>query len=340
MNDKEILPVSEHRRFIRHPLCFPLTYTVLEKGPARAAGAAEEKKSTSINVSMGGILFASRKPVKPDTMIVLKMPFQDKVFNIRARVVHCNKNPETKLYNIGAAFHKLSAAYKVKLIEQLYLISEFRDLKRIQLGKEITLENASKEWIKRYSARFKRLYWCFAVMAIAAAMLALPALASQGVDEAVTCVRSPEDIARFFSREFRYAMTLPDRVRSPEEMLETRSGDCEDFAILASEMLTRMGVENQVIIIKFSGLRIMHAICAWKGDDGFCNFISNQEFQRTGQRTVEAAVRKFYPDCAGMAVIDPKRYVKESGGGGISSAKAYRGSELMTDLDPRTSTGL
>ncbi len=90
---------------------------------------------------------------------MLKMPFQNKVFNVRAKVVRCEKSPETKLYNIGASFHRLSAAYKVKLIEQLYLISEFRDLRSVQLGREITLERASREWINRYSERFKKLYW-------------------------------------------------------------------------------------------------------------------------------------------------------------------------------------
>jgi hypothetical protein len=78
---------------------------------------------------------------------------------VRGGVVRCDKSPETKLYNIAAAFHRLSAAYKVKLIEQLYLISEFRDLRTIQLGKEMSLEKASEEWIKRYSDRFSKLYW-------------------------------------------------------------------------------------------------------------------------------------------------------------------------------------
>lgn len=154
---KNVLPISERRRFIRHPLCFPLTYKVLDKAAEKAEKS--EKKSSSINISMGGILFASRKPVKVGSIIMLKMPFQDKVFNIRAKVAHCDKNEETKLYNIGAAFHRMSAAYKVKLIEQLYLISEFRDLRSIQLGRDITLERASREWIKRYSDRFRRLYW-------------------------------------------------------------------------------------------------------------------------------------------------------------------------------------
>ncbi|MBN2453791.1 MAG: PilZ domain-containing protein [Candidatus Omnitrophica bacterium] len=151
----KILPVNECRKFIRHPLCFPLSYKVLEA----ASLAKKEERSTTINISMGGLLFAARKPVKVGSTILIKMPFQDKVFNVRARVAHCNLNPETKLHNIGATFHRLSAAYKVKLVEQLYLISEFRDLRSIELGREVSLEKASKEWIERYSARFRRLYW-------------------------------------------------------------------------------------------------------------------------------------------------------------------------------------
>jgi c-di-GMP-binding flagellar brake protein YcgR len=159
------LPISERRRFIRHPLCFPLTYTVIERahGPSAAKTAVKahgkENKTTTINVSMGGLLFAAKRPVKVDSIIMIRMPFQDKIFNVRAKVVHCDKNPETKLYNIGCAFHRLGAAYKVKLVEQLYLISEFRDLKSIELGREISLEKASQEWIKRYSDRFRKLYW-------------------------------------------------------------------------------------------------------------------------------------------------------------------------------------
>jgi len=161
----QVIPVAERRRFIRHPLCFPLTYRIVEpiSSKGRATKAASKisklKKTITINISMGGLLFAAKKPVKPGAIIIITMPFQGKTFNVRAKVAHCDKNPETKLYNIGAAFHRLSAAYKVKLIEQLYLISEFRDLRSIELGKDISLERASREWIKRYSDRFRRLYW-------------------------------------------------------------------------------------------------------------------------------------------------------------------------------------
>ena len=144
----------ERRRFIRHPLCFPLTYKMIEK---KASG--KETKSNTVNISMGGLLFLASKPVAVDSMINIKMPFQDKIFNVKAKVIHCDKDLGTKLFSVGVSFCRLSDAFKVKLIEQLYLISEFRDLWSVHLGRDITLEEASREWIKRYSKRFKRLYW-------------------------------------------------------------------------------------------------------------------------------------------------------------------------------------
>ncbi|MFA6379226.1 MAG: hypothetical protein WCX16_05560 [Candidatus Omnitrophota bacterium] len=45
------------------------------------------------------------------------------------------------------------------MVDQIYLISEYRDLLTLQLGREVSLDEASCEWIKKHSKRFKRLYW-------------------------------------------------------------------------------------------------------------------------------------------------------------------------------------
>jgi hypothetical protein len=161
------------------------------------------------------------------------------------------------------------------------------------------------------------------------------------VDDAVAAVRSPDDIADFFSREFAYTMTLPDRAHSPDETIEARTGDCEDFAVLASVMLARMGVANRAVVIKFRGLRVAHAICIWKAPNGLYNFISNRELVRTGKDTVEGAIMKHYPDCESVTDIDTGAYAE---GGRAHSAsqdsRNYRGAELMADLDPRLGVGL
>lgn len=146
----------ERRRFIRHPMCFPLKYQIIKEdvneGPL-------EEYSTTTDVSRTGLSFSAKYPAKPDSLILIRMPFQDKIFNVRAKVVYCNKTPEVKLYSIGVCFQEYKDAFKAKLIEQMYLISEYRDIRSMQLGKEISLQEASKEWIRRYSERFSRLYW-------------------------------------------------------------------------------------------------------------------------------------------------------------------------------------
>lgn len=147
---------SERRKFIRHPMCFPLKYKVINKDSL--AGIDEELACTK-NISERGLLFSSKKSVQADSVILIKIPFQEKTFNVKAKVIHCNSIKGLPLFDIGVAFLRYNEAFKVKLIEQMYLISEYRDLRSMQLGKEISLEEASREWIKRYSKRFNRLYW-------------------------------------------------------------------------------------------------------------------------------------------------------------------------------------
>ena len=151
----DVLRTEEKRRYIRHPVNFPLSYKTVSGAP----DAADANKATTVNISLGGLMFTARHPVKKRATVLIKMPFHDKMFNIRGKVTRCDKCHDSNLYNIGVSFFRITDAFKTKLIEQLYLISEFRNLWSIQLGKEVTLEVASKEWIKRYSKRFQRLYW-------------------------------------------------------------------------------------------------------------------------------------------------------------------------------------
>lgn len=144
--------MKERRRFIRHPICYPLEFEHVSK--------KIKKKTKTLNVSEGGLLFLSKLPLKKDEIIILKMPIQDKVFKVRAKVMHSTKDSESAdLFNVGVSFYRYSDAFKVKLVEQLYLIDEYRVLRSLQLGHELSMQKASEEWIRRYSKRFARLYW-------------------------------------------------------------------------------------------------------------------------------------------------------------------------------------
>jgi c-di-GMP-binding flagellar brake protein YcgR len=140
----------EKRRYIRHLLVSPLEFQISEED--------KPEKTETVNVSEGGLMFLSKTDVAAGTVIKLQMPLYDKVFSIKAKVVHTQKD-ETGLYRVGVEFVSYADAFKVKLIEQIYLIEEYRVLRSLQMGREMTLQEASREWIKRYSDRFEKLYW-------------------------------------------------------------------------------------------------------------------------------------------------------------------------------------
>ncbi len=144
------MPKKEKRKFIRHLLVSPLEYQL---------SGQETERSETINVSEGGLLFMAKQEVSVGTLIKIQIPLYEKIFRIKAKVAHVAKDAETGLFRVGVFFSTYSDAFKVKLIEQIYLIEEYRVLRSLQMGKEIPLPEASKEWIKRYSARFQKLYW-------------------------------------------------------------------------------------------------------------------------------------------------------------------------------------
>ncbi|MBN2484216.1 MAG: PilZ domain-containing protein [Candidatus Omnitrophica bacterium] len=153
---KQHKKTSERRQFIRHPMCFPLSYRVIKRG---ASQALHQGNVHTRNISRGGLLFSAKHPAEIDSLIMIKMPFEDKVYNVKGKVVHCSESEKGGLYNIGVSFETSSEAFRVRLIEQMYLISEYRDLRSIQSGDDITIEEASFEWVNRYSRQFQQLYW-------------------------------------------------------------------------------------------------------------------------------------------------------------------------------------
>ena len=124
-----------------------------------------------------------------------------------------------------------------------------------------------------------------------------PVSFSQDAESVFHSIRSPEELALWLSEEFLYRWRLPDKTQTLGETLHSKEGDCEDFAVLASSALTRIGIPNEVLVLRFRDLKIAHAICVWQGKNGLYSFISSQELIYTKKETIEGVIKKFYPDC-------------------------------------------
>ena len=124
-------------------------------------------------------------------------------------------------------------------------------------------------------------------------------------------IKNPQALVNWLASNFSYVMEMPDKWQTPEETVQLKTGDCEDFAILASAILTRLGIANDIIIVKYKGLNIAHAICAWKDKDGFYKYISNQEMVNTRKGNLEEAIEKFHPDWENIVFTNPKGEYKK-----------------------------
>jgi len=136
------------------------------------------------------------------------------------------------------------------------------------------------------------------------------AMIPETIDQISLRIRTPEEVALWFADHFESRFTFPDKARTILEILESKQGDCEDFAILAAAVLTRNGIENEVIVLKFGRSRIYHAVCIFKYGDGTYGFIENRELFKTSEMSVKAAAEKFYPDCTEILKIDDIRKKK------------------------------
>ncbi len=147
-----VLSLKERRRFVRHPICYPLEF---EYAPKRIL-----ERNRTVDVSEGGLLFLSKRQLQTGKTIILKLPLQNKLFKVKAKVVHVNQDKENpKLYNVGVSFYRHSDAFEVKLVEQIYLMDEYRALRSLQLGRDITFKEASLEWVKKYAKKFDEMFW-------------------------------------------------------------------------------------------------------------------------------------------------------------------------------------
>ena len=121
----------------------------------------------------------------------------------------------------------------------------------------------------------------------------------EGVPESI---RSPQQIAEWFNKEFAYQLEMTDDWQKPKEMVASKMGDCEDFAMLAAELLRRIGISGEIAIIRIRGLGL-HAICVWQDDNGNYNFFSNKELIYTGEKDIRQAVGKYFTDMEGLVIV-------------------------------------
>jgi transglutaminase-like putative cysteine protease len=119
------------------------------------------------------------------------------------------------------------------------------------------------------------------------------------LDQLAATYQTPGAIATFLREEFRFQRDEDlfgevDRWQSPEEFLQRRTGDCEDYALLAQALLQRNGVEEFVFSL-FGEEGYAHTVSVYRDEDGRYNVINEGKLRRYHAKTLEAVAAEINP---------------------------------------------
>lgn len=137
------------RRHIRHVTGIPIEVSLEYHHNLQAA------EDTISNVSLGGLCFVADDRLDIDEAIQVRFPLLDKETLIDGKVVWCNKT--TKGYEVGLEFDDPAEVERLKMIEQIRQIENFRSDMEQQDGRKLSSEQAAREWINKYAGEFSAL---------------------------------------------------------------------------------------------------------------------------------------------------------------------------------------
>ena len=105
------------RSYIRHPSDIPIEY----QEDKQDAGVSQERLN---DISKGGLSFSSAKELSPGRLITIRFSCVQPDFEARAQVVWCHR--EAGGYVIGVVFKESSELSRVRMIEQIFHIRQYR----------------------------------------------------------------------------------------------------------------------------------------------------------------------------------------------------------------------
>lgn len=132
------------RTFIRHPADIPIEVSSVDQGGGR--------KPRLVNVGLGGLAFRSPSAFRPAHVVKVRIAHVRPPFETTARVAWCRASDGE--YDLGLAFIDPDDAYRARMVEQVCHIEHYRKEVRATEGRELTSEEAAREWAAKHAAAF------------------------------------------------------------------------------------------------------------------------------------------------------------------------------------------
>ena len=134
------------RAFVRHTSDIPI-----EVQPEDLSINTEERLN---NIGAGGLSFCTSTALRKGAHVRIKISLASPVFEVRGKVVWSKKSGET--YHVGIQFVESSDSFRVRMIEQICRIEQYKKEMLQKEGRTLSGRDAALEWIGRYAESFHR----------------------------------------------------------------------------------------------------------------------------------------------------------------------------------------
>lgn len=136
------------RKYIRHPSDVPIQVTL----DLVEVDSADSEDDTLTNVSLGGLSFISKQKLDSGRKVSVCIPVLKQDNYLAGTVVWCEKTKNG--YEVGLEFEGSKDVFRLRMIEQICHIEHYRKEVKLAEGRELSSEEAAKEWITRYAGDF------------------------------------------------------------------------------------------------------------------------------------------------------------------------------------------
>ena len=132
------------RRYIRHPSHVPIRFDL--------GGMTARRPDRLRNVSEGGLCFATANCLPSGRAIRVVIPLLGREFEVDGVVAWCRAAAEG--FEVGVRFASQQDRFTARMVEQLAYIEEYRLQVEREEGRQLSAEQAAREWIERFAGRF------------------------------------------------------------------------------------------------------------------------------------------------------------------------------------------
>jgi hypothetical protein len=111
-------------------------------------------------------------------------------------------------------------------------------------------------------------------------------------------VRSARTLSIWMSATLRYQYDKEEIWKTPEQTVNDKGGDCEDFAFLSKHILEDLNYKNvKVIILRNRKYKMLgHAICIFREKDRTWGIMNNQFYDTTKEKDLPNMLKAEFPD--------------------------------------------